>query len=159
MQRTNLYGANFATTSGVLTATGAETVHDTTVTISYCINGKALTKTAITDGVTPTTDYNTGNAITLTAGYARTVVWALNASGAVKAMAGPIVTWDGTNFGSTPEFPPIPNDVCPIAYQIIKGGSTVSGTWTFGSSNWNATGITAATPVNVLTLPNRPQAS
>ena len=67
MENFKLRGSNFCTSSGLLTATGADTVYDTTVTITYCINGKAATKTAVTDGVTPTTDYVSGNAITLTA--------------------------------------------------------------------------------------------
>ena len=53
---------NFCTTSGLLTATGGETVYDTTVTICFCVDGKAKTKTAVTDGATPTLDYNTGAA-------------------------------------------------------------------------------------------------
>jgi len=154
----NLDGANFCTTTGLLTATGAETVHDTTVTINYCINGKSATKTAITDGATPTTDYVTGNAITLTANYARTVVWGLISGGTVKCIAGDTVDWDGSAFQVPPPFPAIPDAFVPFAYQIIKGGSTVSGTWTFGSSNWNATGITSAI-VDVFVLPDRPQTS
>lgn len=158
MQSIEARGLNFATSSGALTATGAETVHDTTVTITYCINGVAYTKTAITDGTTPTTDHNDGAAITLTANKARVVVWALNSSGAVKCMAGPIVDWDGTAFSVPPAFPPIPDDVTPFATQMLKGGSALSGTWTFGSSNWNATGLTSSIN-NVLVLPARPRTS
>lgn len=156
MQSIEARGQNFATTSGLLTATGAETVHDTTVTITFCVNGKAYTKTAITDGTTPTTDYNSGSSITLTANYGRCVVWALTSGGVVKCMAGATVAWDGTAFAVPPPFPPIPDDVTPFAYQILKGGSTLSGTWTFGSSNWNATGLTSSIQ-NVLVLPARPQ--
>lgn len=150
-------GLNFCTTSGLLTATGAETVHDTTVTINYVLNGKIATKTAITDGTTPTTDYVTGNAITLTANKARTVVWGLISGGTVKVIAGPIVDWDGTAFVQPPNFPAIPDTFVPFAYQILKAGST-AGTITFGSSNWNATGFTNAI-VNVAVLPDRPQTS
>lgn len=143
-------------TSGALTATGAETVHDTTVTLTGALDGKILTKTAITDGTTPTTDHNTGAAITLVANQARVVVWALNASGTVKCMAGPVVTQSGGAYlNDAPQFPPIPSDVVPFAYQVIEAGSTTSGTWTFGSSNWNATGI-SSTIVNVSQLPTRP---
>ena len=77
MENFKLRGSNFCTSSGLLTATGAETVYDTTVTITYCINGKAATKTAVTDGATPTTDFATGSAITLTASKSRCVVWGL----------------------------------------------------------------------------------
>ena len=151
-------GKNFAVTSGALTATGAETVHDTTVTLTYCVNGKHCAKTAITDGATPTTDHNTGAAFpSLTASKAAVVVWALNASGTVKCMQGPIVDYDGTNYTPMPQFPAIPDDVTPFAYQVLKAAST-AGTITFGTSNWNATGFTN-TIVNVFVLPEHPQTS
>lgn len=158
MEKNALFGQNFCTTSGLLTATGAETVHDTTVTINYVIGGKIATKTAITDGTTPTTDHVTGSAITLTANKARTVVWGLVSGGTVKCIAGPIVDWDGVAFQVPPKFPDyIPDTFVPFAYQILKAGST-AGTITFGSSNWNATGFTN-TIVNVAVLPDRPQTS
>lgn len=157
MATPNLNGANFCTTSGLLTATGAETVHDTTVTINYVLNGKIATKTAITDGATPTTDYVTGNAITLTASQGRTVVWGLISGGTVKCIAGDVVDWDGTAFAVPPPFPAIPDAFVPFAYQILKASSS-AGTITFGTSNWNATGFTNAI-VNVAVLPDRPQTS
>lgn len=149
-------GLTAAFTSGLLTATGAETVHDTTVTITAALDGKIVTKTAITDGVTPTTDHNTGEAITLVANQALVVVWALNASGDVKCMAGPAVAQSGGAYlNDAPQFPGVKSDVVPFAYQVIEAGSTTVGTWTFGSSDWNATGI-SATIVNVSQLPSRP---
>lgn len=160
MEAQKLYGANFCTTSSLLTATGAETVHDTTVLLNYCINGKAYTKSGTNaDQTTPTTDYNTGAAFTnLTANQGTVVVWAYNSSGTVKCMMGSIETLDsGGNFVRYPQFPNIPEDVCPFAYQVLKAGAT-AGTITFGTSNWNATGFTQAIQ-NILVLPNRPQAS
>lgn len=157
MEKVMLRGQNFCTTSGLLTATGAETVHDTTVTINYVLGGKIATKTAITDGATPTTDYVSGDAITLTASKARTVVWGLISGGTVKVIAGPIVDWDGTAFNVPPDFPSIPDTFVPFAYQILKA-SSAAGTITFGSSNWNATGFTNSI-VNVAVLPDRPQTS
>lgn len=157
MENNVLRGGNFCTTSGLLTATGAETVYDTTVTINYVIGGKIDTRTAVTDGTTPTTDYVTGSAITLTANKARTVVWGLIAGDTVKVIAGDIVDWDGVAFNVAPPFPSIPDAFVPFAYQILKAGSD-AGTITFGSSNWNATGFTNAI-VNVATLPERPQIS
>lgn len=150
-------GANFCTTSGLLTATGGETVYDTTVTINYVINGKIATKTAVTDGATPTTGNTSGAAITLTASKARVVVWGLKSGGTVAVEEGPIVDYDGTNYTPMPQFPNIPNDFCPFAYQVLKAAST-AGTITFGSSNWNATGFTN-TIVNVAMLPEHPQTS
>lgn len=157
MDKTALRGQNICTTSGLLTATGGVTTYDTTVTINYVINGKIATKTAITGGVTPTTDGVSAAAITLTANQARTIVWCLIAGGTVKVLAGDVVAWDGVAFQIPPPFPPIPDTYVPFAYQILKAGST-AGTITFGSSNWNATGFTNAI-VNVAVLPDRPQTS
>jgi hypothetical protein len=158
MQASQLFGANFCTTSGLLTATGAETVHDTTVTICYCVDGRAKTKTAITDGATPTTDAVTGSTFTpLTANKGCIFVWCLNASGTVKVVQGPIADMSGGEFIVYPQFPNIPEDLTPFAYTVDEAGST-AGTITFGSSNWNATGRTV-THVNVFVLPRRPQNS
>jgi len=157
MEKTEFRGQNFCTTSGLLTATGAETVYDTTATINYVLNGKIATKTAITDGVTPTTDYVSGSAITLTASQGRCVVWGLISGGTVKVLAGDVVDWDGTAFKVPPPFPDVPDDFVPFAYQILKASSSASAI-TFGSSNWNATGFTNAI-VNVAVLPSRPQTS
>lgn len=154
-------GISAAYSSGVLTATGAETVHDTTVTITFSINGKMYTKTAITDGATPTTDYNTGTAFTglvgtSTTGQGCAFVWALTSGGTVKVMQGPVVSVDAAgNFDLNPSFPPVPDDVTPFAYSLSKHYGQAS-TFTFGSSNWNTSGHTHAI-TNVAALPDRPQ--
>lgn len=159
MDQLTFRGANFCTTSGLLTATGGETVYDTTVTINYVIDGKIATKTAVTDGATPTTDYNTGAAfVALTASKGCVIVWGLSSGGTVRCMQGPIESLDASgNFIKAPQFPAVPAAVVPFAYQVLKAGST-AGTITFGSSNWNATGFTNAI-VNVAVLPHRPQVS
>lgn len=157
MDALSLGGINFCTTSGLLTATGAETVYDTTVTINYVIDGKIATKTAVTDGATPTTDHNTGAAFTtLTANQGCVLVWGLIAGGTVKVMQGGVQALDVSgNFMVAPQFPAVPAGVAPFAYQVLKAGST-AGTITIGTSNWNATGFTNAI-VNVAVLPSRPQ--
>jgi hypothetical protein len=158
MQQLDFRGLNMCTTTGLLTATGAETVYDTTATIQFCINGKAATKAAVTDGATPVIDGVTGVAPpVLTANMARMAVWCLNASGAVSVVHGGNVAWDGSAAAPMPPFPYIPDDRTPFAYQFLKAGST-AGTITFGTSNWNATGFTNAIQ-NVLVLPEHPQIS
>lgn len=162
-----LRGSAFCTTSGLLTATGAETVHDTTVTINYVIDGKIATKTAITDGATPTTDYVTGAAfpalvggasVANTPGTGCVVVWGLIAGGTVKCVMGPHERLDMQgNFVRAPQFPVVPKELVPFAYQVLKAGATASATAIiFGTANWNATGFTNAI-VNVAYLPSRPQ--
>lgn len=169
MNNLELRGAAFCTTSGLLTATGAETVHDTTVTINYVIDGKIDTKTAITDGATPTTDYVTGAAfpalvggasVANTPGYGCIVVWGLIAGDTVKCMMGPHERLDMQgNFVRAPQFPTVPKEVAVFAYQVLKAGATASATAiVFGTANWNATGFTNAI-VNCAYLPARPQVS
>ena len=164
-----LRGAAFCTTSGLLTAAGAETVYDTTVTINYVIDGKISTKTAVTDGATPTTDYVTGAAFPIlvggasvanTPGQGAIVVWGLVAGGTVRCMQGPIEALDMQgNFVRAPQFPHVPKEVAVFAYQVLKAGATASATAIrFGTANWNATGFTNAI-VNCAYLPSRPQVS
>lgn len=161
-------GLTMATTSGLLTAAGAETVYDTTVTIQYMIRGKFSTaKTAVTDGVTPVADYNTGLAFPVLVGGASVagaygngciVVWGMIADGTVKCMMGPHAPLGlGGTFINAPQFPAIPADVCPFAYQVLKAGATASATAIiFGTANWNATGYTNSIK-NIGVLPDRPQ--
>lgn len=155
-------GVTMAHSNSLLTATGGETVHDTTVRLDFSINGKMYSKSGTNaDQATPTTDYadsvlfsNTSKQ--LTANQGTVVVWAYISDGTVKCMMGSRETLDSAgNFAEPPQFPRIPTDVCPFAYQVLKAGST-AGTITFGTSNWNATGFTNAI-VNIATLPDRPQ--
>lgn len=153
-------GLDMCMTSGLLTATGAETVYDTTVAIVYSIDGKLYSKSTVADGATPTTDLNTSDTFNaLAADKCCVFVWCLNSSGTVGVVQGPIVDVDGdTDLVElqVPTFPPIPSGYVPFAYQKVQTAGT-SSAWTFGSSNWNATGVTDVI-VNVSTLPARPSA-
>lgn len=158
MRANTFRGIDMCFTSGALTAAGAETVYDTTVAIVYCINGKLYSKSAVSDGTTPTTDANTGSAFTaLAASKTCCFVWLLNSSGTVKVAQGGVEDLNSDDTykdGQIPQFPPIPDGYVPFAYQVVKNKSTGS-SWTFGSGNWNATGIEDLI-VNVATLPDRP---
>jgi hypothetical protein len=147
-------------------AAGTTTTISTTGTTHYLINGKAYTKAAITNGATPTTDVNTGEAFTaIQPSEGGVFVVGLNANGDVKVAQGEITDLtpeaDGANtsFVSAPDFPALPEDFCPVGYILTKVGASGSA-WTFGSSNL------AGPPSNVLhtivsvgTLPTRPQTS
>lgn len=148
-----------ATTSGLLTATGSETVYDTTVAIAFAIGGKAYSKEAVTDGATPTTDGNSAALSTLTASQGCVMVWCLNASGTVGVFQSDVEDLDAAdNFEVRPNFPTIDLETwCPFAYQVLKADAD-AGTITFGLSDWDATGFTN-TIVNVHRLPRRPQVS
>lgn len=160
MESFALAGVNQCHSSGLLTATGAETVYDTTVQIDFSINGIMYSKATVADGATPTTDLVDSAAFTaLAASRGCVFLWCLNASGTVGIAQGEIVTLDASNnFVDLPEFPLVDTGTwVPFAYQVIKNGSTGSA-WTIGTSNWNATGITSSIK-NLNLLPSRPQAS
>ena len=127
--------------------------------IPFEISGKAYTKALVSGGATPTTDAKTSSAITLLANQGCVVVWALDTSGNVKCYSSAAQPLDTAgNFVVAPDFAGLPDTVAPFAYTVHKAGSTLSGTFTFGSTNWNTTGMTN-TAVSVMELPARPQVS
>lgn len=169
----NQMGNNFCTTNAALAVTaGSNSTYATTNTLLFCVNGKWGTAlTAVTGGTTPTTDYVTGkvfktmlgggNTTPATAGQGSVFVWVINAAGTVKVIQGEVTALDTAgNFITAPEFPMIPSDVTPFAYQVCKAGATADATTgiVFGAGNWNATGYTNAI-VNCAVLPDRPQIS
>lgn|SRR5574340_35607 len=142
-------------------AAGTTTTLSTTGTTLYCIRGKAYSKGAITNAATPTTDAATGSAFTgITAGYGTVVVVGFDKDGNLKACQGSVEALDSSGaFVRAPQFPTPPLTMCPIGYIVLKGGSTLVGTWTFGSSNLSSvTGMTYAF-VDIMTMPDRPQIS
>lgn len=146
-----------ATAGAALTGlSGAATTYSSSV-FNFALNGDAFTKAVVSGGTTPTTDGNTGAAMTLVANQARAFVWAVESGGTVRVYAGPVVSWTDTTANSTVcPLPAIPGTVAPFAAHTVQAGSTTSGTWTFGSSNWNATGIASITVRNLCQLRNQP---
>jgi hypothetical protein len=131
--------------SKVTLAAGTTTTISTTGTTTYGIRSKAYSKTAITNGATPTTDAATGLAFpSLSANQGAVVLVGLDASGNVKATQGGIQSLDVSgSFLVAPQFGAIPDNFCPIGYIVLKAGSTLVGTWTFGSNNLSSvTGMT-----------------
>ena len=123
------------------------------------IGGKAYTIAGVSGGATPTVDGNTGLANTLTANHGLVMVWAVNSSGTLKTFASLVQALDASgNFLVYPDFTRVPDSYVPFAYSVHKGGSTLSGTFTFGSSNWNTSGMTHAV-VPIAEFPSRPQVS
>ena len=160
----NLEGASsltavFATASAGAALTGlsgAATTYSSSA-FGFALNGDHYAKGSVSGGTTPTTDGNTGLGMTLVANQAAAFVWAVDASGTVKVFKGPTVAWTDTSAGSTVcPLPSIPGNVTPFAAHTVQAGSTTSGTWTFGTSNWNATGIGSITVRNLCQLRNQP---
>lgn len=162
-------------TKAALTATGAETVYDTTGTMLCVLNGNEFTKAAVTDGVTPTTDANTGapfvplyggGSVANTPGEGTIFVWMVNAAGTVRVAqslrspghqrAYPLdMLGNFTAQGGKPNLPPIPEGFVPFAIMTVRAGATASASgWILGTNNWNATGITV-TIQDINTLPSR----
>lgn len=144
-------------------AAGTTTTLSTSNTNTYCIKGKAYTRTALTNQATPTTDGATSAAFKgVVANKGCVFVIGFDASGNLKAVQGEITDLDSAgNFLVAPEFPLVPDSICPVAYLVIQAGSTANATtgWIFGTSNMSSvTGITY-TFVDIITLPNRPQVS
>lgn len=161
MNQEGAHGGNFvvatATAGAALTGlSGAATTYSTSA-IGFAIQGKLYSKALVSGGTTPTTDGNTAATMALTANQAAAFVWALNSSGTVKVYKGPTVAWTDTTASSTAVyFPAVPSDNVVIGYHLVQAGATTSGTWTFGTSNWNATGIVAITVTNAYQLPSAP---
>jgi hypothetical protein len=173
--------------SKVALAAGTTTTLSTTGTTIFAIQGKAYSKTAITNGATPTTDWATGlpfvpipvplsspnlpGVPNNAAGYGCVYTVGFDHSGNIKVIQGQIAALDSAgNFITAPQFgglgnapgsttPPVYNDFCAIGYIIVKLGSTAVATWTFGSSNLS--GVTGASYIfqDLITLPGRPQTS
>jgi hypothetical protein len=164
--------------SKVALAAGTTTTLSTTGTTLYGIRGKAYTKTAITNGATPTTDWATGLAFkpiptplvapNLANGYGCVFAVGLDSTGAIRVVQGTIEALDIAGlFINAPQFGgdgpagsgSTDNDFCPIGYIVVKLGATAVAAWTFGSNNLSGvTGITYSF-TDVITLPDRPVVS
>ena len=123
-------------------------------------------KAAVTNAATPTTDAVTGAAfVPVPIGGGSVFVFGYDSGGNIKVAQGSIVTLDATGaFNILPQFPIVPDTVCPFGYQLIQAAPATAttpavATWTFGTNNNSSvTGVTY-TMVDVMTLPDRPQAS
>ena len=144
--------------SDVTLAAGTTTTISNTGTTHFTIKGKSVTKAAMTNVATPTTDAVTGAAFpALTANKGTIVVIGFDASGNVKAAQGQIKDLDGTGaFIHAPQLPVLPKTIAAVGYVALKAGSTLSGTWTFGTNNLS--GVTGMTYTfgDLTDMPNRP---
>ena len=153
-------GIDIALISGALTtADAAETVYDTTVAITFLIDGVFKSKATVADGATPTTDGNTGSGFAaVLPDQVSVFVWGLNAGGTVSLYQGTVTDVDGgtDNAIDYPTFPTLPTGVAPFAYTIFQtDGTSAAAGLRPGTDNWNATGLTVTT-VNCGALPARP---
>jgi len=154
---------NFVTAGFVA---GTTSTYTTTATTSAAIDGRFATGlTAQTNTASPTLDAVTGLAFPkLTDNQCTVLVWGTNAAGVIKLAQGSIentevgVTTTAGAFLNLPQFPILPDDFCPMAYNLVRTAPSAAD-FTTGTSSWTATGITASTFRNISTLPRRPQSS
>lgn len=144
-------------------AAGTTTTMSTTGTTTYAIKGKAYTSAAKTNSASPTTDFATGLAFpALSANQGTVVVVGYDSAGSsFRAVQGTIQALDvGGAFINAPQMPYVPDTMCPIGYIVLKAGSTLASTFTFGTNNLSGvTGMTYTFVDVALGLPDRPQIS
>ena len=151
-------------------AAGTTTTFTTTGATLYSIRGKAYTTSAATNAATPTTDAATGAAfVAVPLGSGSVFVFCYDgtsttAATAIKVVQGSIEALstgtDGaaatTVFNRAPQFPGIPDTLCPFGYMVVKVGS--SGTaFTFGTSNLAAVSNVGKAFQDLVTMPDRLQ--
>lgn len=152
-----LSGGNIALGKATLAA-GTTTTHSTTGTLPYAIQGQVYSRTALTNAATPTTDAVTGAAFrALSADQASIFVFCLDSAGATKVAQGPIVTLSQvTGKLSAVPFPALTDALCPIGYLYAQAGTTLSGTWLFGTNNLSGVSGMTYTFRDLCLLPSRP---
>lgn len=158
MLNKELHGINLNLANAGMTTSGAAatvTLAAATVAVIEGAFTTALTAGAKTMSFVDKSGVATA-AVPVAANNAFAMVHCIDAAGTFRTIQGPSVAMDsgsGALLGPI-QFPTIPDTLVPLGYTTVRVGSTAS-TFTPGTSNWNATGITAAT-VNVASLPSRP---
>ena len=159
MQNNNLnHSGTMALAKAGLTA-GTTTTYTTTKAVPFVISGKYGTELAIqTNAATPTTDHTTGAAFpALAKSEGCVIVYGVIAAGTIVVSQGAIKALDTNDdtFLIDPPFPSIPDTMSVFGYVIVENGST-GAAWTYGASNWTATGL-IDTYTDCAFLPDRPQ--
>jgi len=163
MNKQEFQGLTFNHVNAGLVA-GTTSTYTTTATTVCSIRGKFATGlTAQTNTASPTTDATTGAAfVAVPYDNCCALVWGVNAAGAIKLSQGPVtptqpgVTTTVGAFINAPQWPSLPEDFCVIGYQLVRVAPT-GASFTPGTTQWAASGITCSTIQNVSTLPDRPQ--
>ncbi len=148
---------------------GTTSTYSIGTAFNYAIKGKAYNKGTATNAATPTTDGNTGAAATIPAGsstacYGSVFVWGVNSSGTVSAYQGTVerttIAADGANatFLVAPQFPSIPDGICPFAYSVVKVGSS-GAAFTLGTTSLASGSNISVAHQDIVALPAAPQVS
>lgn len=148
--------------AGLVAGTGSS--YTTAAASSCSINGKFATALAAqTNTASPTTDAVTGLAfVPVLLNQACMLIWGVNLAGQIRLVQGPSTPTEpgvGTAAGAfllAPPVPVVPDDFCPIGYQIVRVSPT-GATFTPGTTAWAASGITCSVIRNISCMPGRPQ--
>jgi hypothetical protein len=144
----SLANATATVTCGV--SDGQVTVNGVFVTTALAASATALAFVSPTDGTTAIATASVPNLGILQGAI---LVCCLNAAGVRKDLLGPYTNLDAAgNLQGVLKFPSIPDSLTPISYHTIKN---VTNLFVWGTTNWNASGVTA-TNYNVSTMPRRP---
>lgn len=139
---------------------GTTTTYTTANATGGSIGGKFATALAAqTNTATPTTQGDSSAFTAVAASQVSVFVFCLVAAGTIAVFQGSVEDLDaGDSVDLRPEFPNIDLETyMPFGYVVIVNSSAGSD-WTFGASNWTATGITD-TFTDVTVLPARPVAA
>ena len=155
-QSSDLQGVTISVAKAGLAA-GTTSTYTTAAATAGSIGGKFTTALAAqTNTATPTTQGD-GSAFTAVAASQCSVFVACTvAAGTIAVFQGSVEDLDDADAVEiAPDFPSIDTETyMPFGYVVIVNDSTGSA-WTFGASNWAATGVTD-TFTDVSTLPLRP---
>lgn len=157
MQASDIRGATFCVAKAGLAA-GTTTTYTTAAATGGSIGGEFATALAAqTNTATPTTQGDSSAFTALAASEVSVFVFCIVAAGTIAVFQGSVESLDAAGVVETaPAFPDIDlGTYLPFGFAVIVNGSTGSA-WTFGASNWTATGV-VDTYTDVTTLPLRPQ--
>ena len=154
---------NLANAGAVAGTTNTFTTTAATVPV---IKGKFGTALGVltNSATTPTTDANTGVAFpAILPNTCAAIVFGTNAAGTLIAVQGPAIpteTGVTTTVGAftlAPQFPVVPDTMCPFAYTIVRVAPSGTSGFVLGTTQWAASSMSCTTFKNVCTLPDRPQ--
>lgn len=151
------------TLAKVTLAAGTTTTLSNTGTTHFAIKGLAYSKAAMTNVAAPSTDAATGAAFTAIApGTGAILVVGFNAAGTLLVAQGPSKSLDGSStsgatalFVNAPDFPSVPDTMCPIGYISAKIGSA-GAAWTFGTTTNTSPANCLISFADLVTMPARP---
>ena len=127
---------------------GTTTTLTTTGAMVYTIDGKPYDKAAMTNLATPTTDSGSTSLPAfrpITTNQGSIYVFCLDISGNLKVAQGSVEALNAGAFTNAPQWPTVPETLCPFGYVIVKAGATAVAPWVFGTNNW--AGVTGVTTV------------